>query len=216
MEFSKNVEDEVSELVFDQAFTATAENLYDQGTNKAERGDYLGAIKEFNQVLRLNPNHAITYYKRGACRYNLGDKQGAIKDYNQALKIEPQLAKAYCNRSLARYTLGDKQGALADCNQALQINPQESQAYYNRGLIYRDLGDTRIAIEDLQKAVKIFFDKEDIDSYIRSLDKLKKWQRYSEQKHFSLPQAFEQSTRSTYNQVVDTELEELRKQLDQL
>lgn len=216
MEFSKNVEDEVSELVFDQVFTGTAEDLYDQGTNKAERENYLGAIKEFNQVLRLNPNYAIAYYKRGACRYNLGDKQGAIEDYNQALKIEPQLAKAYCNRSLARYTLGDKQGALNDCNQALQINPNEPQAYYNRGLIYRGLGDTRKAIEDLQKAVKLFFDKEDIDSYKRSLDKIREWQGYSEQKRSSLPQASWQSTHFTPNQVFDSELDRLRKQLDQL
>ncbi len=112
--------------------------------------------------------------------------------------------------------MGDKQGALTDCNRALQINPQEAQAYYNRGLIYRGLGDTRKAIEDLQKAVKLFFDKEDIEFYKRSLDKIREWQGGSEQKRLSRPQAPRQLINFKVEPIVDSELEELRKQLDQL
>lgn len=54
------------------------EEFYKDGEDKANRGEYLEAINEFNQVLCLNPNHADAYQKRGACRYNLSDILGAI------------------------------------------------------------------------------------------------------------------------------------------
>ncbi|MFN5065918.1 MAG: tetratricopeptide repeat protein [Aphanizomenon sp.] len=126
-----------------------------QGIVRNELGDKQGAIDDFNQAIKINPNLALAYSNRGVVRNELGDKQGAIDDYNQAIKINPNYADAYYNRGNAKSALGDKQGAIDDYNQAIKLNPNESLAYLNRGIVRYDLGDKQGAIDDFNQAIKI-------------------------------------------------------------
>jgi tetratricopeptide (TPR) repeat protein len=122
---------------------------------KYEKKDFRGALVEYNQAIKLDPNYADVYYSRGAIRYELGDKQGAIADYNQAIKINPNYAKAYYNRGLASYELGDKQGAIADYNLAIKLDPKYADAYIGRGTARYKLEDKQGAITDYNQAIKI-------------------------------------------------------------
>ncbi|MFK0734953.1 MAG: tetratricopeptide repeat protein, partial [Gloeotrichia echinulata HAB0833] len=95
--------------------------------------DIKGAIEDYNQALKINPNDAQAYNNRGGARVNSGDFKGAIEDFNQALKINPNLAEAYKNRGVARYLSGDKQGAIADWQKAADLFQQQgrTQDYQN-------------------------------------------------------------------------------------
>ncbi|MFM6218818.1 MAG: tetratricopeptide repeat protein, partial [Dolichospermum sp.] len=126
-----------------------------RGNVRSELGDKQGAIDDFNQAIKINPNEALAYNNRGFVRDDLGDKQGAIDDYNQAIKINPNEALAYNNRGNVRDDLGDKQGAIDDYNQAIKINPNYALAYNNRGIVRYDLGDKQGAIDDYNQAIKI-------------------------------------------------------------
>ncbi|HEY9798596.1 MAG TPA: 1-deoxy-D-xylulose-5-phosphate reductoisomerase [Leptolyngbyaceae cyanobacterium] len=148
------------------------ENFHNQGKEKANQKNYKGAIEEFNQALRINPNYENSYVSRGFCRFSLGDTQGAIQDYNQAIRLNSSYAKAYYNRGLARRKLEDKQGAIQDYSEAIRLNPNHGKAYNNRGLIRAVLGDKQAAAEDLQKAADIFFDEGDITNYKQAIEAL--------------------------------------------
>ncbi len=50
-----------------------------RGDACANRGDYQGAIENYNQAIRLNPKEASGYFSRGAIRCYIGDNQGAIE-----------------------------------------------------------------------------------------------------------------------------------------
>ncbi|MFN7851159.1 MAG: tetratricopeptide repeat protein [Dolichospermum sp.] len=126
-----------------------------RGNVRDDLGDKPGAIDDYNQAIKINPNNAQAYNNRGIVRYELGDKPGAIDDYNLAIKINPNNANAYNNRGLARAELGDKQGAIDDYNQAIKINPNNANAYYNRGIVRYELGDKPGAIDDYNQAIKI-------------------------------------------------------------
>ncbi|MFN6157639.1 MAG: tetratricopeptide repeat protein [Dolichospermum sp.] len=126
-----------------------------RGVVRNELGDKPGAIDDYNQAIKINPNDADAYYNRGNARKELGDKPGAIDDFNLAIKINPNLAQAYYNRGNARKELGDKPGAIDDYNLAIKINPNLAQAYYNRGNARRELGDKQGAIDDYNQAIKI-------------------------------------------------------------
>jgi tetratricopeptide (TPR) repeat protein/S1-C subfamily serine protease len=126
-----------------------------RGNVRDDLGDKPGAIDDYTQAIKINPNYAQAYYNRGIVRYDLGDKPGAIDDYTQAIKINPNYALAYNNRGNVRYDLGDKPGAIDDYTQAIKINPNYAQAYYNRGIVRYDLGDKPGAIDDYTQAIKI-------------------------------------------------------------
>jgi tetratricopeptide (TPR) repeat protein len=126
-----------------------------RGNVRYELGDKQGAIQDYNQAIKINPNLAEAYYGRGYVRYDLGDKQGAIDDYTLAIKFNPNYALAYNNRGIVRKDLGDKQGAIDDFNLAIKINPNYAQAYKNRGIVRNELGDKPGAIDDYTLAIKI-------------------------------------------------------------
>ncbi|MDB9478202.1 tetratricopeptide repeat-containing serine protease family protein [Dolichospermum circinale CS-537/03] len=126
-----------------------------RGNVRNELGDKPGAIDDFNQAIKFNPNLAQAYYNRGNVRDELGDKQGAIDDYTLAIKINPNYALAYYNRGVVRNELGDKQGAIDDYTQAIKINPNYAEAYSNRGNVRYESGDKQGAIDDYTLAIKI-------------------------------------------------------------
>jgi len=53
-----------------------AEEYYDSGVEKANSGDYEGAIKDYDKAIEINPKHAEAYYNRGLAKAYLGDYRG--------------------------------------------------------------------------------------------------------------------------------------------
>ena len=53
-----------------------AQQLYNSGVTRAERGDYQGAIQDFTQAIGVNPNFADAYVSRGEGRIRPGGLPG--------------------------------------------------------------------------------------------------------------------------------------------
>jgi len=91
------------------------EEYFKSGVEKADSGDYQGAIKDFNKAIELNPKYAGVYNNRGV----------AIEDYNKAIKINSKYAKAYFNRGLAKLVLGQKDSGCLDVYKAGELEKFE-------------------------------------------------------------------------------------------
>ncbi len=65
----------------------SAEALFVQGQSKAERGDYVGALKDYTQAILLDPDYARAYGNRGFLRADQGDFFGAREDYQKAAQL---------------------------------------------------------------------------------------------------------------------------------
>ncbi|MGH7998022.1 MAG: tetratricopeptide repeat protein, partial [Brasilonema sp.] len=122
------------------------ELFYSRGEEKARKGDYKGAIVDFNEFLRLNPNGFKAYYNRGLARQKLGDYKGAMIDFDLYLRHHPKDVEARYNRGLLRFELGDYKGAITDYSHAMHINPDYSIPS-EMGLMYSELDKKEVIVE---------------------------------------------------------------------
>jgi tetratricopeptide (TPR) repeat protein len=132
-----------------------AKSYYDSGLSFYNQGDYVTAIEEYTQAIRLDPNYADAYYNRGLAYYNKEDYDRAIADYSQAVRLNPDYALAYYGRGLAYYNKEDYDREIADYTKAIRLDPNYTSAYYNRGLAYNEKGDYDRAIADYTKAIRL-------------------------------------------------------------
>ncbi|HVU37319.1 MAG TPA: aspartyl protease family protein [Opitutales bacterium] len=81
--------------------------------NKADRGDYAGAIAGFSQAIEFNPADARLYEMRAVQRQKLGDFSGALGDYEKYLErtpAGPRYELLYC--LILRLRLGQDLGGI--------------------------------------------------------------------------------------------------------
>jgi tetratricopeptide (TPR) repeat protein len=127
------------------------------GNDKFDRGNYQGALADYNQAIQLNPKYAEAYNNRGNLRTRLRDARGALADYNRAISLRPNSNLAYLNRGVLKDSqLNDYKGALADYDKCLSFDPQDYLVYNNRGLIKDEkLNDVQGALADYNQAITL-------------------------------------------------------------
>lgn len=92
-----------------------------QAQEKKKIYEYELIIRDYDQVIKLNPKFAFAYFNRGNMSALRKDFKSAVLDYNEAIRIEPEFAEAYFNRGLARLSLGDNERGLADLSKAGEL-----------------------------------------------------------------------------------------------
>ena len=125
------------------------------GETRIQIGNYVGAIENFNIVIRFKPHLPEPYYFRGVAKHQLEDFRGAIQDYNAAIDIKPYYPDAFMHRGLAYLELNDYAKAIADYNQAIELAPNDAAIYNNRGIAKISMKDIEGAIADYDKALEI-------------------------------------------------------------
>ena len=125
------------------------------GNRHFQQGNYEEAIGDFDQAIRLNPQHVAAYDNRGAAKGELGRHQEAIADFDQAIRLNPQHAAAYYNRGTAKGVLRRYRESVDDFNQAIRLSPQHAAAYTNRGNAKGALGRNDEAIADYDQAIHL-------------------------------------------------------------
>ena len=113
---------------YDQALTLDSKNARaygNRGIVKVALGDYLGAIADYNQVLKLDPQYnAKTCYALGLAKAALKDYPGALADYTQAINLEPANADVYYNRGKVNVDLNRIIEAREDFEKALGLGQE--------------------------------------------------------------------------------------------
>jgi tetratricopeptide (TPR) repeat protein len=67
----------------------TAQQYFDRACGKGHASDFAGALKDYDEAIRLNPQHGPAYANRGSIRFNTGDHKGALEDFNKAVSLMP-------------------------------------------------------------------------------------------------------------------------------
>ena len=141
-------------------FLASAANR--RGMQLYGKGDYAGAIAEYDRAISLSPSLAEAYNNRGNAYDSLGEPRRALDDYNMAINLNPAMALAYYNRAVTLQALGQLAGAIADYSRAVELRPNAGLAFMslrNRAKAYREKGDPERAQADEDHARKLDPDK---------------------------------------------------------
>ncbi|MBD2563125.1 MULTISPECIES: serine protease [Nostoc] len=136
-----------------------AEDFISLGGAKADKGDYKGAIANYNQALQINSNNPDAYFRRGAAYNELKDYPAAFKDFEQVIRLTPKNAIAYAYRGFVRAQLKDYQGSLADADKAISLNNDPKSrtsalSYAVRGTANFGLNDYQQAIADIGQVIQ--------------------------------------------------------------
>ena len=125
------------------------------GNEKWRSGDYQGALKDYDQLIKEEPNNGYAYFSRASALLELNKPQEALNDANRAIELDPSIPEAYETRGVAKLMRGDQEGALLDFNSAIELDENFVSAYSNRGALKSDLGNYEGALIDLNKAIEI-------------------------------------------------------------
>jgi hypothetical protein len=139
----------------DDASPTDLAGYYRRGQRYAVSGDYDKAIKDFTEVIRLDPKHAGALNDRCWVRAIIGDLGNALKDCSEALRVAPNYVDALDSRGLVNLKTGMLHQAIADYDAALQGDPKHAASLYGRGIAKMRNGDVDGGKKDIDAAKAI-------------------------------------------------------------
>ena len=134
--------------------------FYDAYNLRAEvrylKKNFEGAIRDLNEVLRLNPNNSFALYKLGEIEYkNNNNLEKALSYLNECLKSDSTIAGYYLMKGIVLSHLHRENEAIAMYNIAIRINPSDGTNYYNRGFSFANLGKKEEAESSFLKSIEV-------------------------------------------------------------
>jgi tetratricopeptide (TPR) repeat protein len=131
-------------------------NFYrERGIAAYRSGDFLGAIGNFDEAIRLNPDDAQSYSIRADVWDELGVLERAVADYDHAIRIDPNNPAIFHDRAILWQRRGALDKALIDLDRAIRFSFSDANLYCDRGLVWYQKGRHDRAIADFDRAIKL-------------------------------------------------------------
>ena len=133
-----------------------------RGSAYGAKGDPDRAIADFNEVIRLDPNHVQALNGRCYALAIIGQMQQALADCNESLRLLPNDANALDSRGFAYLKLGQLDAAITDYDSVLKLHRTTASSLYGRGVAKLKNGDSSGGNSDIAaaKAIQANIDEE--------------------------------------------------------
>lgn len=148
---------------------AASKKMSDLGfTYLYDKGDFVTAMRRFNQAFMLNPKNADAYYGFGTIFFNLGAMEKAREQYDKGLEIDPKHSKILTDYGTTY--LGDYYESLENgkenstefltkaeeyLEKSLEFDNKDSNTIYKLSIVKMYIGNCNKAKELLKKAKKM-------------------------------------------------------------
>jgi len=118
--------------------------------------DYDGAIKAYQESIKLDPKFVKSYRSLGKIHRRRKDYHAAIEIYQKGINLSQNLNFSLIVVRGESYALaGCYNESLQDFDQLLMFDPRTEWIYYFRSLVYTQLNQVSTAQGDLQQAIEI-------------------------------------------------------------
>ena len=116
--------------------------------------DLTGAEQEYQEALRLNPNHATSRQWYAELLANLRRKDEAVAEIRKAQTLDPLSAMIQVNISFHHLSAGQYDEALVEIDKSLNLSPEFVPALNTRGRIFLAQKKIPEAIAEFEKVQK--------------------------------------------------------------
>lgn len=124
---------------------------------RVELKDKAGALAEVNELVKLEPSNAVSYFARANIRALCDDLPGASNDMQTAVRMSPTNTSIYITREILEQKLRHPDAALADLNRILAAQEPHSihlpEIYEAMGYALENLRQWEPALEDFRKGL---------------------------------------------------------------
>ncbi len=124
------------------------------GTYLAGKGDYQGALKNYEAALRLSPQNETIHNNLGYVLDKMGRSTEAFHHYDMAMRINPRDARAHTNMGMALVKRAHVDAAIAQYRKALELDPNMLQARQGLGDALMFKGDLAGAVREYKKVLR--------------------------------------------------------------
>jgi tetratricopeptide (TPR) repeat protein len=131
------------------------ERLLAQADKYAAQGDYAEAIERYEQLLTLEPRHAVAHNNLGVARNKLGHYREAEEHFRRAIALKKTYAEAHCNLGTLLRLCGQVAESEAAVRRALELKPADVNAQLSLGATLLLLRRPREAKELFEKVVRL-------------------------------------------------------------
>ncbi|HLO55456.1 MAG TPA: tetratricopeptide repeat protein [Saprospiraceae bacterium] len=138
------------------------EFLVNRGATYARLGDVEKAIENFNQGLKLKPDHAVGYLNRSIMYNATGKIDLAHEDITSYLKLNPYNADLWYEKGRALRLLERPKEAIQAYDEAIKLKSNNKGLFhYERSRTYAGLNMMNEAKADLQTAIQLGYNNID-------------------------------------------------------
>ena len=129
--------------------------IFDSALKNHENNNLKIAQKLYQDVLKINSNHAMANYNLGLVFEKFKEFNKAKTFYKKAIESKPDYLDAHNNLGIIFRELGDLKNAKICFQKVLAIDSNYAIAIFNLGVTFRELGEFEEAIVCYEKVIKI-------------------------------------------------------------
>ncbi len=151
----------VQSLVPDRSALAPTDSLHLEAINATVGRDFPGAIKAYQDLVKLAPDDPQVYVDLGRAHEKNDDLKKAIESYVDATNRTPQYASAFLRVAILYGRQGDQPAAVAAFDKAENLYQADgnfegqAEVSYQRGFLLNQAGHIAEAKQHLQRALEI-------------------------------------------------------------
>jgi tetratricopeptide (TPR) repeat protein len=124
------------------------------GTIKLWKGEYEGALADYNRAIEYNAKAFEGYTDRALAETKLGMYNEAKDDFNKSIQINPADGFTYLSLGELKIRQADYNGAIAELIKSINIDPASSRAYNSLGYSYFKINEYQSAVDYADSAIK--------------------------------------------------------------
>jgi tetratricopeptide (TPR) repeat protein len=132
----------------------TADDFARRGHMLAEAGQSQAALRELDEALRLDPQHAQATYDRAVVHHAAGQSAAAMADIDRAVLLDPQNTRVRNARCVIQVAAERNNAGLKNCYHAMVMPGPVAEAQTAFGQALLLLGRPREALQAFDAALK--------------------------------------------------------------